>query len=91
MARDREGKTALQIARERGADNVGSRRQELAEFHVGRAEARESGREPRGRARIRWPFDDAGHAQSRARRQWQGPGIDQAKHALACEHVAGAG
>ena len=49
--------SALEVARERDADHVGPRRQELAELHVGGAEPGQRGREPVGGAAARRPLD----------------------------------
>ena len=47
----------FEIARERDADHVRPRRQELAELHIGRPEPGQRGREPVGGARARRPLD----------------------------------
>ena len=73
------------------ADDVGPRRQELAELDVGRAELGQRGGEPAGAV-----FRGAGRSISRAMRddgafrQRQRARIDQREHALARQNIAGA-
>ena len=79
----------LQVARHRDADHVGPRRQELAELDIG-------GAEPGQRARQPWPDLAPGRSISRASRSASCAGggsrtwIDDAEHAFAREHEAGA-
>ena len=81
---------AFEIARERNADDIGPRRQELAELDVGRAEPGERSRKPRiGGAACR-ALDQPRDAQRRPRGKRQRRRIDQAEHAFAGEHEAGA-
>ena len=81
---------AFEIARERDADDVRPRREELAELHISRAEPGQRGGEPTGAGRA------VGRSISRASRKPSRAGarqrrrIDQAEHALAREHEAGA-
>ena len=81
----------FQIARERHADDVGPRRQELAELDVGRPELGQRGREPALRADAGRPLEQARELERGLRRQRQRRRIDQREHALAREHEAGAG
>ena len=84
------GPAGFEIARERDADHVRPRRQELAELDIGGAEPGQRGGEPVGGAC--WSAArSAARARARARRQRQRRRIDQREHALAREHEAGAG
>ena len=78
----------FQIARERGPDDVGTRREELAELHVGRPEPRQRGGELDRGARVARPLEQPRELQPKPRGSGQGRGIDQAEHALAREHEA---
>ena len=80
----------LEILGERRADHVRPRRQELAEFDVARAEPGQRRRQARVRGAGRSPFDQARQPQERPRRHRHGSRIDDAEHALAGEHEAGA-
>ena len=79
----------FEIARERSADDVRTRREELAELDVGRAERGQRGRQAMPARRSGRSIRRA-IAQRAARRQRQQRGIDQPEHALAREHEAGA-
>ena len=82
---------AFEIARERDADHVRPRRQELAELDVGRPEPR-SAPPPAGCGVVAGrPLDQprAGAAPARAG-SGSGVGSSSAEHALAGEHEAGA-
>jgi hypothetical protein len=79
----------LEVTRQRRANHVGSRCQELAELHVARTEAGERGGEAvRGHA-ARRPLDQPRCTHCRARRQRQPRRVDQGEYALACEYEAG--
>ena len=72
------------------ADHVRPRRQKLAEFDVARAEPGQRRRQAGVRCAGRAPFDQARQPQERPRRNRHGGRIDDAEHALAGEHEAGA-
>ena len=76
----------LEIARERRSDDIGARREELAELHVGRPEPRQRGGKPDRRACGGRPLDQPRDAQSKPRRRGQLRRIGKAEHALAREH-----
>ena len=73
----------LEIARQRHADHVRPRRQELAELHIGGAEPGQRGGEAIGGDLARRPLDQPGDRYGGARGQRQPRGIDQREHALA--------
>ena len=81
----------FQIARQRHADDVGPRRQELPELDVGRPELGQRGGEPASRAGAGRPLDQPRELDRGLRRPRQRRGIGQREHALAREHEAGAG
>ena len=81
---------ALEVARERDADHVRARRQELAELHIGRTEPGQRGGQPVGGDLAGRPLDQPRQRERAARRQRQRRRIDQGEHALAREHEAGA-
>ena len=81
---------AFEIAGEHRADHVRPRRQELAELHIGRAEPRSAPPTavcPRCRSA---PFDQPRQPQAAAAPAAARRRIDQAEHAFAREHEAGA-
>ncbi len=81
---------AFEIARERDADDIGPGRQELAELDVARAKPGERSRKPRiGSAACR-ALDETRNAKCRPRGKRQRRRIDQAEHAFAGKHEAGA-
>ena len=79
----------LEIARQRHADHVRSRRQELAELDIAWPEPRERRRQPRLRRAARGPLDETRQTQAETRRCRQHRRIDEAEHALAGEHEPG--
>ncbi len=78
----------LEVARERDADHVRPRRQELAELHVSRTKPCERGGESVGGYVRRGALDQPGDGDAEARRQRQPAGVDQRKHAFTREYVA---
>ena len=80
----------LEVARERDADHVRPRRQELAELHIGGTEPGQRGGQPVGGDLAGRPLDEPRQRERAARRQRQRRRVDQGEHALAREHEAGA-
>jgi len=80
----------FEVARERDADHVGPRRQELAELHIGGPERRERAHQAARGGAAGAPFEEASDPQRSAGRHWQRPRIDESEHAFAREHEAGA-
>ena len=78
----------LEIARQRDADDIGPRREKLAELHVARPQPRERGRETPLRLDIVAPLHQPQHREAATRAAWQRRGVDQPQHALAREHEA---
>ena len=72
-------------------DDIGTRREKLAEFDVGGAEPRERRDEAAGTVARRRPGDQFGHRQQGTRGGRRERGIDLGEHAFARQHVAGAG
>ena len=81
---------ALEVARERDADHVRARRQELAELHIGGTEPGQRGGQPVGGDLAGRPLDQPRQRERAARRERQRRRVDQGEHALAREHEAGA-
>ena len=81
---------AAKVVRECGADDVGARREKLAELDVARAEPRERGRQARLDGAARRPLDQPHDANERTRRRRHDRGIDRAEYAFAGENKAGA-
>jgi hypothetical protein len=73
------------------ADDIGPRRQELAELDIGRPEPRQRRSEPRRRGAGTRPLDQAPEPDQPARQRRQYGGLDQRKRALARQHEADAG
>ena len=72
------------------ADDIGPRRQELPELHIGRADLRE-GAHQRFRAAAEIPArDEIGEPHRQPRRRRQQLGIEPGEHAFAREDIAGA-
>ncbi len=82
---------ALEIARERDADHVAPGRQELPELDVSRPERGQRDGQAVGLVAARRPLDQPRAGKRRARRQRERRRIDEAEHAFAREHEAGAG
>ena len=82
---------AFQIARDRRADDVRSRGEELAELDVSRPELAECGGKPAFAAFRTRPLEKPRDGDRGLGRQRQGPRVDQREHALARKHKAGAG
>ena len=80
----------LEVARDGDADDVGPRRQELAELDVGRAEPRQRRREPGGAVAEVAALDQPRQAQEAAPGRRQHARIDERERALARQHGAGA-
>lgn len=80
---------ALEVARDQRPDHVGTRRQELAELHIGGPEPGEGGGQPVGARSGLAALDDAGEAEGEARRRRQGLRVDEAENTLAGEDEAG--
>ena len=75
-----------EVLRDLHADDIGPRRQELAEFHIGRAEPGHRGREPcRGGTRAA-PLDQPADADQPARQRRQHGGIDERQRPFARQH-----
>ena len=81
---------ALQVAGRRDADDVGTGRQELAEFHVRRPEPRQRLREARRAVAGLRPLDEPRDPQAEPGGRRQGARIDERERALAGQDEAGA-
>ncbi len=81
---------ALQIARERGTDDIGARCQELPELDVSRPEARQRSRKLAGRVAPARPLQQSGDTQSESRRRGQRGRIGQTEHTFARKDKTGA-
>ena len=78
----------FEIARERRPDDVGTRREELAELHIGRPEPRQRGGKPDRGARVARPLEQPRDLHAEPRGSRAGRRIDQAEHAFAGEDEA---
>src|SRR5262249_51834412 len=79
----------FQIERERGADNIGPRRQKLPELHIARTERAQRRRQAMG-LRGGWSLEQPRDPERAPRRKWQQHRTDHAEYAGAREHEAGA-
>ena len=78
----------FQVARQCGPDDIGTRREELAELDVGRAEPRQRGGELDRRTGGARPLDQPRDLQPEPRGRGQLCRIGEPKHAFAREHEA---
>jgi hypothetical protein len=81
----------LEVARQRDADHVGPRCQELTELDVARSKPREREGETIGAGAGRAPFQQARNRECRACRQGQRCRVDQRQDPFARENKSGAG
>ncbi len=72
------------------ADDIGPRRQELPELHIGRADLREGAHQRLRAAADILARDEIGEPHRQPRRRRQQLGIEPGEHALAREDIAGA-
>src|SRR5215469_7239708 len=82
---------ALEVARQRGADYVGSGGEKLPELDIARAKSGQRRGEPRFRRPRGTPLQWPRHSYERARPGRRHHRIDDAENALAGEYEAGAG
>ena len=80
---------ALEISDRGRPDEIGTRRQELAELHVGWPETTHSDAEAIAGRRHPWPRDHLCHGKRQARLDRHGAGIDAREDALARQDEAG--
>ena len=77
----------FEIARHRHADDVGPRREELAELEIGRAHPFQRARQPRSRLGAA-PLDQSRELDRKLSRRRHQRRVDRAEHAFAREHEA---